>query len=1045
MTKAGGDDEVATVVRPRRRSKSEEEARAQAIPTPIIAAAPPAASQHTGPEDYDSFEAALAAMSLRDSAQRTSSRPPLSPFDVTKDALTFQQIEADEHVEDRAVGLKWNWDVQPSFVPTVLFFGVTMEGHSVCCHVHGFLPYFYVEAPNGFHQSHLKHLTSFLNDLMCKQQHCSWGSVVQTELVERTPIMHYRGTPAQAFIKIAVSQPKHVRPLRRLFECGAVRLGGVNKFSVQTYEASVAFPLRLMIDCKISGMSWLQLPATTYRVRDAGRKITGCQLEVDVHYSDLVCHEAVGEWSRMAPLRILSFDIECAGREGVFPVADIDPVIQIANVVTIQGTPPYKREDQPFVRNVFMLGTCDAIAGAQIHTFFDEGELLDRWCRFVNEVDADIITGYNILNFDLPYLLKRARRLRVPRFPYLGRPFLQQAEEQDALTSSRAFGARQSKAVTIGGRIILDLYPVISRDHKLRSYTLNAVSAEFLGERKEAVHHSMITTLHQESDQTRQRLAVYCLKDAYLPQRLLDKLMYVINYSEMARVTGVPFSYLLSRGQQIKVVSQLYRKARDVGVVIPTAKGSRIGVTEDEQSAEAAYEGATVIEPVRGYYDHPIATLDFSSLYPSIMMAHNLCYSTLVLPETVSALQLREGGDFTVTPTQDRFVKAAVRKGLLPSILEDLISARKRAKADLRDETDPFRRAVLDGRQLALKISANSVYGFTGATVGQLPCLEISSSVTAYGREMIERTRQEVETLFTVENGYAHDAKVIYGDTDSVMVNFGVAHRAEAMALGVEAARAITQRFAAPIKLEFEKVYHPYLLINKKRYAGLYWTDAHKWDRMDCKGIETVRRDNCRLVVHVIDMCLRKMLIDRDVNGALSFAKQQIADLLNSRVDMSQLVISKALAKVEYVNKQPHVELAKRMRKRDAGSAPQLGDRVAYVMVKAGKGARAYEKAEDPLYVLNNKIPIDTHYYLENQLSKPLVRIFEPILGAKAERELLHGSHTRSIQVATPVNNAGLMRYAVKHAKCLECKAVVQNGVAMRYAHNASITPPTTT
>lgn len=216
----------------------------------------------------------------------------------------------------------------------------------------------------------------------------------------------------------------------------------------------------------------------------------------------------------------------------------------------------------------------------------------------------------------------------------------------------------------------------------------------------------------------------------------------------------------------------------------------------------------------------------------------------------------------------DYFVKSEVRKGLLPIVLEDLLSARKRAKADLKKETDPFKRAVLDGRQLALKISANSVYGFTGATVGKLPCLEISMSVTAYGRKMIEATKAQVESQYTIANGYENDAEVIYGDTDSVMVKFGTDNLKRAMELGAEAAANVSNTFTKPIKLEFEKCYFPYLLISKKRYAGLYWTNADKYDKMDTKGIETVRRDNCRLVQTLIDTCLRKMLIDRDVKGA---------------------------------------------------------------------------------------------------------------------------------------------------------------------------------
>lgn len=292
---------------------------------------------------------------------------------------------------------------------------------------------------------------------------------------------------------------------------------------------------------------------------------------------------------------------------------------------------------------------------------------------------------------------------------------------------------------------------------------------------------------------------------------------------------------------------------------------------------------------------------------------------------------------------------------------------------------------------------------------------------------MIELTKTSVEKQFSVANGCEHDAEVIYGDTDSVMVKFGTPDLEKAMELGAKAAELVTQEFVKPIKLEFEKVYFPYLLINKKRYAGLYWTKPEKYDKMDAKGIETVRRDNCRLVATVIETCLRKMLIDRDVKGAEEYTKQVISDLLQNKIDMSQLVITKALAKADYTNKQPHVELAERMRQRDPGtllnrlkmtrlytnrilrdlnhfhvctpgSAPALGDRVGYVMIKGMKDAKGYEKSEDPIFVLENSVPIDTKFYLENQLSKPLIRIFEPILGEKAQslRKYLHTSSFNS-------------------------------------------------
>lgn len=196
---------------------------------------------------------------------------------------------------------------------------------------------------------------------------------------------------------------------------------------------------------------------------------------------------------------------------------------------------------------------------------------------------------------------------------------------KETVIQSKQMGRRENKYVNFEGRVPFDLLFVLLRDYKLRSYTLNAVSYHFLQEQKEDVHHSIITDLQNENEQTRRRLAIYCIKDAYLPLRLLNKLMCIINYMEMARVTGVSLECLLTRGQQIKVVSQLLRTAKAKGYLMPANTG---------QAGEEQYEGATVIEPKRGYYANPITTLDFASLYPSIMMAHNLCYTTLLQPNS---------------------------------------------------------------------------------------------------------------------------------------------------------------------------------------------------------------------------------------------------------------------------------------------------------------------------------------------------------------------------------------------------------------------------
>lgn len=589
-----------------------------------------------------------------------------------------------------------------------------MEGNSVLAHLYGYVPYLYSSAPANIKDSDLPRFRDQLNKTVRNENRAKdqpENVVLNVTLVTKENIYGFHGNKPSQFLCIDVLLPKYIATTKRVLEAG-FEFPGFGLQGYQTFESNIDFEIRFMADLNITGCNWIEIPANKYRIRAKSEMTSRCQLELDVLCKDIISHTVEGEWLKIAPLRILSFDIECAGRKGTFPEPDKDPVIQIANMVIRQG------DKDPFIRNVMTLNTCASIVGSQVLSFPKENELLKAWANFVRETDPDIITGYNIQNFDISYLLNRAKTLKVEDFPFIGRIKNIKTTERNVVLQSKQMGRRENKQINIEGRVIFDLLLVLVRDYKLRSYTLNAVSYHFLQEQKEDVHHSIISDLQNGNEQTRRRLAVYCLKDAYLPLRLIDKLMCIINYMEMARVCGVPMMYLLTRGQQIKVVSQLLRKAKEHNLLIPAMK---IDVGDE-------FEGATVIEPIRGYYDVPISTLDFSSLYPSIMIAHNLCYTTLLRNKDNYSPD-----DYTHTPCGSYFVKSSLRKGLLPEILENLLAARKRAKQMMKEETDPFRQKVLDGRQLALKISANSVYGFTGAQVGKLPCLEISQSVTAFG------------------------------------------------------------------------------------------------------------------------------------------------------------------------------------------------------------------------------------------------------------------------------------------------------------------------
>lgn len=872
-------------------------------------------------------------------------------------------------------------------------YGVTEQTNSVCLIIEDFYPYFYVKW-NGVDnpsQEKIEELKFILNDKVESKK--GVRGVKELEIVSKTDLKFYNDIK-EKFVKITMESPKFISCLRDMFENSEMhdlKKKGFH-FDNKTFESKVSFPLRYMIDRGIVGMSWITLPKNTYKLRDT--YISNCQIELVVSYLSITAHLPEKEYAKIAPIRILSFDIEAAAKGGHFPQASKDPIIQISNYCIEFG----KNNNEPFVNYLFSLYDCADIPGAVVYNFQKEDEMLRNWSEFIVKLDPDIIIGYNINYFDFPYLFDRAQTIGVKNFGRLSRIKSTVTKAKHIGTNSaKAFGNRDLISINMDGRSIIDMYLMIVKDHKLRSNTLNNVSFHFLGEQKEDVHHTMIYDLWNKDEISRKRLGMYCLKDAYLPWKLCEKLMIIYNYAEMCRVTCTPLSFILSRGQQIKVSSQLHRKALMQDYIIPNEK-IKISEGTGEPGDDKGYEGASVLEPIPGFYNDPIVTLDFASLYPSIMIAHNLCYTTLVKPEDVS--KYKDSDIFISSVGGPAFIREHIRKGILPIILEDLISARKKAKADLKETTDESIKAVLDGRQLALKISANSVYGFTGAQIGQLPCLQISSTVTLIGRSMIEKTRDYVESLYKKENGYTYDSTVIYGDTDSVMIKFGVKTLGEAMVLGRDASERISKEFKKPIKIEFEKVYKPYLLMKKKRYAGLIWTKLEKWDKIDMKGIESVRRDNCELVKELLDKVLKMLLLEENgVEKGIEYTKSIISDLLSGRVDLSKLVISKSISKKTeeisssqgaaasvnksnkvYSAKQAHVELAEKMKKRDEGTAPHIGDRVPYVMISGAKGSKNYENSEDPRFVLENDVPIDYNYYIENQLKKPILRLFEYVI-----------------------------------------------------------------
>jgi DNA polymerase delta subunit 1 len=1070
---------------------------------------------------------------------------------------------------------------------------------------------------------------------------------------------------------------------------------------LKLYEANIDPVLRFMHLTNITSTGWINPGAH-------------CEPDFNAHCDiNLFC----SNWTTLrpvarddiAPIKIASFDIECYSPSGDFPspTKPGDVCFQIGITSRTFGT------DDPWVKKCLCLKQTD---GPDNESFGTERELLERFASYIKELDPDLLTGWNIFGFDLEYLQMRTVLCGCSAAAQVwGRLKDEPIKLVTKNLSSNALGNNMLKMVPMNGRYIFDLFQEVKREHKLESYSLNNVSKHFLADQKNDMPVKEIFKRFLDGDsRLLGEVADYCLKDTELPLKLMDKLCTIPNLFEMAKACWVPLSFLSERGQQIKVFSQMARKARELGFLIPTIR------VDPKSLSDEKYEGATVLEAQTGAYYGPITALDFASLYPSIMCAHNLCYSTLVMNpvfDNLEGVTYEQFGSF-------RFAQAPA-PSLLPAILNDLKAFRKKAKKLMAAAEGTPMEAVYNGQQLAYKISMNSIYGFTGASKGMLPLVAIASTVTMRGRQMIEETKNYVEANFpgakvrygdsvmpgtpvmirrsgnvsieTIESlgnewseypgflkegtgkekaelnlieswthdgwqpikrvirhkcskkiyrilthtglvdvtedhsllspdldllksgevnigqqlfhrfpkqiditsecsteqafifgmfvgdgscgiydcpsgrkatwainnrdlellekckiycenihpeytftimdtlnssgvyklsprggsvidianyyrkncydgqakkvpieafgnptafleglwasdgcrkdnetsgchridtknqvtaqwyyillrfmdfnvslntrsdkqnvyrltwststfrkdhiavkkinilheswdGYVYDLETCAGtfqagigqmivkNTDSVMVEFDVQGRKGQEAIeyswaqGSLAADQCTKLFKAPNDLELEKVYCPYFLYSKKRYAAKMWEGKTAADgtvqchfkKIDVKGLQVVRRDSCQFVRDTLKSILELVLESDDPRPAIECARAAARILKGGSVPIDKLLMSKQLAS-GYKVKMPHVEVRDKIRARAPGSEPQQGDRVPFVIVESAKGAKMWQKAEDPVWVQETNAKIDYIYYFEHQLKKPVCDLLEPLVGA---------------------------------------------------------------
>ena len=470
--------------------------------------------------------------------------------------------------------------------------------------------------------------------------------------------------------------------------------------------------------------------------------------------------------------------------------------------------------------------------------------------------------------------------------------------------------------------------------------------------------------------------------------------------SELARVFGIDFFSVLSRGSQYRVESMLLRLAH-------TQNFLAISPGSQQVASQPAMECLPlVMEPESRFYADPVVVLDFQSLYPSMIIAYNLCFSTClgkVTPSKTNTLGVssysrdpyvlqRVKNEILLTPNGVMYVSPKVRTGILPRLLEEILSTRimvKQAMKRLLPSQQVLHR-IFNARQLALKLIANVTYGYTAAGFsGRMPCAEIADSIVQCGRSTLEKAISFVN---------AHDkwkAKVIYGDTDSLFVLLKGRTVKESFRIGYEIASAITAMNPNPVTLKMEKVYHPCFLLTKKRYVGYSYESPEQTEPVfDAKGIETVRRDTCEAVAKMMEKSLRLFFEHQNLSEVKAYLQRQWSRILSGRVSLKDFIFAKEVRLGTYSTRgsslPPAAIVATKAMRADPRAEPRYAERIPYVVIHGEPGARLIDMVVDPMELLAIDSPfrLNDLYYINKQIIPALQRVFG-LVGANLNQWLI--------------------------------------------------------
>ncbi|MBU0530862.1 MAG: DNA-directed DNA polymerase, partial [Nanoarchaeota archaeon] len=693
--------------------------------------------------------------------------------------------------------------------PVIRLFGRTAEGKSVCAFHEGFKPYFYVY---GDYESVLK----------------GNPQVINTEEVKRKLVLDDK--ESEDLTKITIQNPSKTPELREMLLKGGVRV----------FEADILFRYRFLNDKGINGCSWINADV----ISTPTETVNG---DLKVQIKSMKSSKRIED----VDFKLLAFDIECISSAGGVPDPKKDPVIMVA----FNFSHPYKGKKK------LVISTRPDI---EVMNFTSEKEMLEGFVNIINEYDPDVITGFNVNNFDLPYMLERMQKEGV-------RPVFGRCKQKSVF--AKKFMSKTK--VSIVGRVVVDSFELVKKDFSLKRYNLDSVAKTLLGEKKVDVKHSDIEKLWKGNAADFKKLIEYNIQDAVLAMNLVRKLNLMDKYIALSKVSGTLLQDTLSGGESTRIENFLLRRFNREGFVFPN-RPSAAAIEIREESRKVELKGGFVLEPIKNLHSN-VVVLDFKSMYPSIIRSFNICPTTLVRGKS-------DRKDLLKTVSGARFLPVKERKGIIPAILEELMNRRQEVKKKLRGEDDFYKRRVFDAEQWALKILSNAFYGHMGYSRAKIYNLEIANAITASGRDIIQKTKDVVEKEYNY--------KVVYGDTDSVMVKLDVDDFDKIRVIAEKISSDMTKKLPESIELEFEKIFKRFLPLTKKRYvAWKFELGKDGWkEGLEMKGIETVRRDWCELVSETMKKVIEIVLKKEDIKGAVKYFNSVVTDLSEGKIDLQKLV-----------------------------------------------------------------------------------------------------------------------------------------------------------